>query len=70
MSLFKDIVKASEEKRKSSFNERISFLKDEGKETSQITDATNEVLDRLKKGEKSFVIYGEPQSGKTELIIA
>ena len=70
MSLFKDIVKASEEKRKSSFNERISFLKDEGKETSQITDATNEVLDRLKKGEKSFVIYGEPQSGKTELMLA
>ena len=40
-------------------------------ETKYITETVENSIDNLKKGNsKSFVIYGEPQSGKTSMMIA
>lgn len=35
-----------------------------------ITDPVNQIMSNLNNGSKSFVVYGEPQSGKTETMIA
>jgi hypothetical protein len=37
--------------------------------TSSIESTTKKALDTIASGAKSFVIYGEPQSGKTEMMI-
>jgi len=59
------------DKKSSRFNKRLNFLKDEkGMEISQIEEGNNQVSKVLASGGKSFVIYGEPQSGKTEMMIA
>ena len=53
------------------FNNRINALRDNGFNTSIIEKGVNQAIDVItNKGGKSFVIYGEPQSGKTELMIA
>ena len=40
-------------------------------ETKHIKETVENSIDNLKKGNsKSFVIYGEPQSGKTSMMIA
>lgn len=51
--------------------QRINLLREKGLETGAIehtVDATIENLDQASNS--SFVIYGEPQSGKTEMMIA
>ena len=59
------------EKDSSRYSKRLSFLKDEkNMETSQIEEGISQVCNVLDSGGKSFVIYGEPQSGKTEMMIA
>ena len=35
-----------------------------------ILDPVDEIVSNMKSGAKSFVVYGEPQSGKTEMMIA
>ena len=52
------------------FSARISALKSRGKEAEHIERGISDVLAVLSKGARSFVIYGEPQSGKTEFMIA
>ncbi|MEA2954050.1 MAG: hypothetical protein QOJ96_3570 [Alphaproteobacteria bacterium] len=48
---------------------QLSRLRDAGKQISCITDAVEKSLDNIEAKERSFVIYGEPQSGKTEMMI-
>ena len=53
------------------FINRINALKESGFNTSIIEKGVDEAIDVItNKGGNSFVIYGEPQSGKTELMIA
>jgi hypothetical protein len=52
------------------YNRRIDALHSKGINTQHIEKAVQEAIDNLKSGAKSFVIYGEPQSGKTEMMIA
>lgn len=50
---------------------RINFLANEGMDTSIIEKGIGEAESIIQEGnDKSFVIYGEPQSGKTEVMIA
>lgn len=49
---------------------RIEFLKNLGRDTSLIQNGIADTLHALESGSRSFVIYGEPQSGKTEFMIA
>lgn len=40
-----------------------------GKQTTCIEEAVTKAAENVEEGTKSFVIYGEPQSGKTEMMI-
>ena len=51
------------------YQERIEGLKSQGLETNHIEDVVSKSIETLDKKTKSFVIYGEPQSGKTEMMI-
>lgn len=56
--------------REASYPKRINFLKGLGRDTSLIQNGISDTLVALESGSRSFVIYGEPQSGKTEFMIA
>jgi hypothetical protein len=52
------------------YQERIQLLNSGGTITTEIEHTVEGAIANLKKGAKSFVIFGEPQSGKTEMMIA
>lgn len=54
----------------SRYEKRITELQDEGKVTESIESAVEGAISNIDDGYRSFVIYGEPQSGKTEMMIA
>ena len=49
---------------------RVSSLANQGRQTDNIEKGISETIQILEKGVRSFVVYGEPQSGKTEFMIA
>jgi len=52
------------------YQTQLERLKSKGFETSNIEDTVNEASSNLSSGNPApFVIYGEPQSGKTEMMI-
>jgi hypothetical protein len=48
---------------------QIERITAEGKDTSSIENTVNKCIENIKSNNRSFVIYGEPQSGKTEMMI-
>jgi hypothetical protein len=55
----------------SQYENRINTLKREGKDTASIEKTISKTMDSFKyDSNSSFVIFGEPQSGKTEMMIA
>jgi hypothetical protein len=54
---------------KDRYQGQLSRLKRAKKQTSCIESAVSSAVDTLLGGTRSFVIYGEPQSGKTEMMI-
>ena len=52
------------------YEKRISKLVSKGREVDGIKSTVENVIKNIDKGNKSFIIYGEPQSGKTEMMIA
>ena len=52
------------------YQRRITALTDAGKHTKSIEDAVEKAVENVGNEVRSFVIYGEPQSGKTEMMIA
>lgn len=52
------------------FPARLNTLQSQGRDTANIERGMIEVISVLESGERSFVVYGEPQSGKTEFMIA
>lgn len=55
---------------KNRYQKRISQLQDDRVVTTSIEESIEQSIKNLEKGIKSFVIYWEPQSWKTELMIA
>jgi hypothetical protein len=51
------------------FDGQLARLVNSGKSTAQIVQAVAGAMANMEEGVKSFVIYGEPQSGKTEMMI-
>jgi hypothetical protein len=51
------------------YETQLTRLKKAGKQISCIEAAVSSAVDTLTAGSRSFVIYGEPQSGKTEMMI-
>ena len=52
------------------YNRRIERLMGWGRDTSLIENGVADVVRNLENHIRSFVVYGEPQSGKTEFMIA
>lgn len=52
------------------YERRLSDLEQAGISTVSIRNTVERTSENLKAGATSFVIYGEPQSGKTEMMIA
>ncbi|MFX0136505.1 MAG: Z1 domain-containing protein [Candidatus Hodarchaeota archaeon] len=52
------------------YERRINYLNSIGLNTQHIEETVKEASINLNEGVKSFVVYGEPQSGKTEMMIA
>lgn len=52
------------------YERRLSVLFTEGQEIDRIKVVVEAAIANIKSGQKSFVIFGEPQSGKTEMMIA
>ncbi len=52
------------------YERRLAQLLVEGREVEHIKSVVEKAHTNLDNGQKSFVIYGEPQSGKTEMMIA
>ena len=66
-----DLLEGLEHKRKEScYAKRLAGLQNRGRDTSLIEKGMSDTIRALESGSKSFVVYGEPQSGKTEFMIA
>lgn len=52
------------------YERRLTKLTSSGQETERIKIVVENAVSNLKNNQRSFVIYGEPQSGKTEMMIA
>ena len=70
MSLQDFLDALDEEHKEFCYDKRISSVKQRGRETKHIENGIEEVERVLGRGVNSFVVYGEPQSGKTEFMIA
>ena len=66
-----DINKFKNLKKKDTrYEQQLNKLLLQGLERSHIEDAVQKAVTNIDASKKSFVIYGEPQSGKTEMMIA
>src|SRR6266498_3859569 len=52
------------------YERRLAKLVSQGKEVERIKLVVENAIANASSSQKSFVIYGEPQSGKTEMMIA
>lgn len=52
------------------YERRLAKLVSEGNQVDLIKAVVETAVENITSGQKSFVIYGEPQSGKTEMMIA
>jgi hypothetical protein len=66
-----DINKFKEKPTKDArYSRMLEKLRSKERYTHSIEKAVDEAISNLEQGGKAFVIYGEPQSGKTEMMIA
>lgn len=71
MSAFDEIMNALEQSSKEPcYERRLTKLRSWGRDTKLIEEGMASVLRALESRSRSFVVYGEPQSGKTEFMIA
>ena len=70
MSIIDQIKSRTNKTKTYLYEERIKALKNEGKNVDHIESAIEDTIKVLKSGVTSTVIYGEPQSGKTEMMLA
>jgi hypothetical protein len=52
------------------YEKRLDHLVTAGQEVDRINAVVSTAIENIHSGQRSFVIYGEPQSGKTEMMIA
>jgi hypothetical protein len=56
--------------KKKGYEEQLERIRREDKDTDRITNTVDAAINNLRNNKNSFIIYGEPQSGKTEMMIA
>jgi len=64
-----DINRFTKSGRSDQYERQLKRLRDGKKEVQSIEMAVRGAIDNLRANARSFVIYGEPQSGKTEMMI-
>ena len=52
------------------YEKRLSQLVAKGQAIDRIKGVVEAAIENIESGQRSFVVYGEPQSGKTEMMIA
>jgi hypothetical protein len=52
------------------YERRLALLAATGQDTGRVRQVVDSAIENIVSGHRSFVIYGEPQSGKTEMMIA
>ena len=52
------------------YERRLAKLVSNNQEVERIKSVVENAVTNIKNNQRSFVIYGEPQSGKTEMMIA
>lgn len=52
------------------YEKRLAHLVTAGQEVDRIKVVVSAAIENIHGGQRSFVVYGEPQSGKTEMMIA
>ena len=52
------------------YEKRLSQLVSDGQAVDRIKGVVKAAIENIKAGQRSFVVYGEPQSGKTEMATA
>ena len=67
MSIIDDINKVKVLKKTYEF--QLNRVRNAKKDTQRINDTVQQAIENLRSNKNSFVIYGEPQSGKTEMMI-
>ena len=65
-----DFKKFEKVENNSRYERRIAELDKSGKETVNIKEVVDASLKNLGEASNSFIIYGDPQCGKTEMMIA
>jgi hypothetical protein len=60
----------AETKTNNRYERRLEKLLSEGRQIDRIKAVVENAIANINSNQKSFVIYGEPQSGKTEMMIA
>lgn len=68
MSIIDDLK--NKQKKAKRYHAQINRLTSKGFNTERIDKTVSQSIENIKRGAKSFAIYGEPQSGKTEMMIA
>jgi len=64
-----DLKKFKNIQKEDRYSRQLYRMKQNGLDTKNIEDTIKKALDNINNGVKSFVIYGDPQSGKTEMMI-
>ena len=70
MSLIDDLKNKRRLKKNNRYEVQLNRLRSQGFSTESIEKTVNQSSENIKNGARSFAIYGEPQSGKTEMMIA
>jgi hypothetical protein len=70
MSIIEQIKNLDRRKKEYLYENRIQRLKEDYDDINHIESAVKKTIKVLESGVRSTVIYGEPQSGKTELMLA
>lgn len=69
MSAFDISALRREAEKKDRYETQLRRLRSANKQTTCIEEAVEKAAENIAAGKRSFVIYGEPQSGKTEMMI-
>jgi hypothetical protein len=56
--------------RSDQYDKHLSLLKNQGLYIESIKETVERASTNLKEGKRSFIVYGDPQSGKTEMMIS
>jgi hypothetical protein len=70
MSIVNNLKNKRKLKKNNRYEVQLNRLRSQDFSTKSIEKTVNQSVENIKNGARSFAVYGEPQSGKTEMMIA